>query len=77
MLPEILDRKTQLEQICRRYRVRRLELFGSAVSGGDRAQVSDLDFLAEFEPLPPGDYADAGFYPVSTDSLETASILRS
>jgi len=41
--------------------VRRLELFGSAASGQDRPGESDLDFLVEFDPLPPGAYADAYF----------------
>ena len=61
MLDEILGQKAELEQICRRYRVQRLELFGSAVSGRYRQGESDLDFLVEFEPLPIGAYADAFF----------------
>jgi uncharacterized protein len=61
MLDEILQRKGELEQICRRYHVRRLELFGSAVSGRHRQKDSDLDFLVDFEPLPFGRYADAFF----------------
>jgi predicted nucleotidyltransferase len=59
----------ELERLCRIYRVHRLELFGSAATGGYRPGESDLDFLVEFEPLPPGAYADAYFDLL--DSLET------
>lgn len=55
------ERRAELEALCRRYRVRRLELFGSAATGVERPGQSDLDFLVEFEPLPPGAYADAYF----------------
>ncbi len=53
--------RTQLEALCRRYGVRRLELFGSAATGLAQSGGSDLDFLVEFDPLPPGGYADAYF----------------
>lgn len=38
-----------LGALCRRYHVRELALFGSAVRGQVRLD-SDLDFLVEFEP---------------------------
>jgi len=41
--------------------VRRLELFGSATTEPFRPKQSDLDFLVEFQPLPPGTYADNYF----------------
>lgn len=51
-----------LPAICRRFRVRRLDLFGSAATGaGFEPARSDLDFLVSFEPMAPGDYADAYF----------------
>jgi len=61
MISLFAQRRDELEDLCRRYHVRRLELFGSAASGQDRAGESDLDFLVEFDPLPPGTYADAYF----------------
>jgi len=61
MLHEVLDRKDELERICRDYHVRRLELFGSALSDRYRPGESDLDFLVEFESLPSGTYADTFF----------------
>jgi len=54
-------RRAELEAVCRRRRVHRLELFGSAATGEGRPGRSDLDFMVEFEPLPPGSYADAFF----------------
>lgn len=39
----------QLEELCQRYRVRRLDLFGSAL-GEDFGSDSDLDVLVEFDP---------------------------
>ncbi len=57
-----LDRKrTELEDLCRRYRVRRLEVFGSAAKEGQGPDPRDLDFLVEFQPLEPGQHADAYF----------------
>lgn len=55
------QRRNELEALCRRHGVRRLELFGSAAMGRGRRGESDLDFLVEFAPLPPGAYADAYF----------------
>lgn len=61
MNPEITKHKAELEELCRRFRVRRLELFGSAAVGKYRPGESDLDFLVEFEELSPGTYADTYF----------------
>lgn len=61
MIPEVSNQKAELDQLCRTYSVERLELFGSAAAGGFRPGDSDLDFLVEFLPLPPGAYADAYF----------------
>lgn len=57
-----LDRRqiASLTTICRRRRVRQLELFGSAARGDSSAQ-SDLDFLVEFQDLSPGEHAEAYF----------------
>ncbi len=61
MIPEIEQRQAEMEALCRRYRVLRLELFGSAAAGGFRPDASDLDLLVEFEPLPGAGYADRYF----------------
>lgn len=61
MIPDIDRRRRDLEVLCHRFRVRRLELFGSAANGAFRPESSDLDFLVEFEaPAGPG-YANRYF----------------
>lgn len=55
MIPEISEHRAEIEESCRRYRVARLDLFGSAVGTGFRRDDSDLDFLVQFEsPDAPG-----------------------
>jgi uncharacterized protein len=61
MIPELTEHLAALEELCRRHKVRRLELFGSTAVGRDRAGESDLDFLVEFNLLSPGSYADTYF----------------
>lgn len=55
----VSTRLAQVTALCRRFGVRRLELFGSAAT--DAADPRDLDFLVEFEPLPRGENARAYF----------------
>lgn len=57
----VKERRSEVEALCRRYGVLRLDLFGSAATGQDRFGESDLDFLVEFVPLEPGKYAGAYF----------------
>ena len=61
MLPRLTENQAAVEELCHRCKVRRLDLFGSAAKGQERPGESDLDFLVDFEPLPPGSYADAYF----------------
>lgn len=42
----------EIAELCRRYGVRRLELFGSATTAAFDPRTSDLDFLLEFESGP-------------------------
>jgi uncharacterized protein len=60
MIAEISSHREELEELCRRFHVRRLDLFGSATGDDFDPARSDLDFLVEFDP-PPGGYADAFF----------------
>ena len=48
MLPLIAERRSEIEALCRRFLVRRLDMFGSAVRGDFDPVRSDLDFLVEF-----------------------------
>ena len=51
MHPAIADKKDALVELCQRYGVARLEIFGSAARGTDfDPQTSDADFLVEFNP---------------------------
>ena len=61
MSPFIDDYRAALEELCRRYPVRGLFLFGSATRDDVDPRRSDVDLLVEFEALPPGGYADAYF----------------
>jgi len=58
MIPEIDRQKAHLATLCRRYRVRQLQLFGSAATGAFIPATSDLDFIAEFADTQAADYAD-------------------
>lgn len=53
MIPDIEQHRSALEAICEKYRVARLELFGSAAMGSFDPNRSDLDFLVEFMPDSP------------------------
>ena len=56
---DISHYRAALAELCWKFHVRRLELFGSAVCGTFHPQRSDLDFLVEFESLSAGEYAAA------------------
>jgi predicted nucleotidyltransferase len=51
MLDLIEQNRPQIEALCRKSRVVRLDLFGSAARGDFDLQRSDLDFLVEFEDI--------------------------
>jgi predicted nucleotidyltransferase len=58
----IEEHKEQVAQLCRRFHVRRLDVFGSAAAEhGFDPQRSDLDFLVEFEPMSPPQHGKAYF----------------
>ncbi|WP_427365524.1 nucleotidyltransferase family protein [Candidatus Caldatribacterium saccharofermentans] len=59
-----------IEAFCRRHRIRRLSLFGSAVRG-DFGPESDIDVLVEFEPD-----ARVGFLQLSRMQRELAEIFH-
>ena len=61
MIALIEEKREELEALCHKHRVRRLVLFGSAARGDFAPDSSDLDFLAEFAPMEPGERADAYF----------------
>ena len=51
MLPLIEARRAEIADLCRRFHVRRLEVFGSAARGTDfDPDRSDVDLLVTYEP---------------------------
>jgi hypothetical protein len=61
MVAIIESNRAELNRLCARYHVGRLELFGSAAGGRFDLASSDLDFLVEFRDVPPGQHADCYF----------------
>jgi hypothetical protein len=61
VIQEITENGAALAALCRRFRVSRLELFGSAAGARFNAGRSDLDFLVDFLPLPPWEHSEAYF----------------
>ena len=61
MIPIVAEHGAELESLCQRYSVARLDLFGSAATGAYRPKDSDLDFLVEFRESPIGGHANAYF----------------
>ena len=51
----------EVAQLCRRSGARRLDVFGSAIRDDFDPDRSDLDFLVEFDDVPPARYAQAYF----------------
>ncbi|MDD3719237.1 MAG: nucleotidyltransferase domain-containing protein [Actinomycetota bacterium] len=69
MIDEIELLKAELDVICRRYGVRRLEIFGSAALKQPLSQAGDIDLLVEFESPESAGYANRYFGLL--ESLET------
>lgn len=61
MIQEIERQRPALIELCHQYRVRHLQLFGSAATGAFVPATSDLDFVAEFADTQATDYADRYF----------------
>jgi len=55
------DKKTELEELCKKFSVFQLEVFGSIVKGNFDAKSSDIDFLVEFNVEGIDCYADCYF----------------
>jgi predicted nucleotidyltransferase len=69
MNPAITIPKAEIAAFCRRYKVRRLSLFGSAVRD-DFGPESDVDVLVDFEPE-----ARVGFLTLSRMARELSELL--
>jgi uncharacterized protein len=76
-------KRPELIELCRRHKVRKLELFGSAVGDRFNPETSDLDFLVDFDSNPPAESARCYFgllfalqdlFDRDVDLVETAAI---
>lgn len=61
VIPAIDQHRAALTELCHRYGVVRLSVFGSATSDAFDPERSDFDFLVDFDDFAPGRYADAYF----------------
>ncbi len=61
MYPVIEEKLQELRELCRRFHVARLELFGSATTGKFDECDSDLDFVLEYLPEAKALYPDVYF----------------
>jgi uncharacterized protein len=53
----IASRREEIAALCRKYHVRRLTVFGSAIREDFDPMRSDVDLRVEFETLAPEEYA--------------------
>ena len=58
MIALVEQKKDDLADLCRRFDVERLELFGSAATGSFQSSSSDLDFIVRFSAPSSGSYLD-------------------
>ena len=49
----VADLNQEIAQLCRRFHVRQLDVFGSATREDFDPTRSDIDFVVQFEPDPP------------------------
>ena len=61
MIDEIAAHRQELQSLCRRFHVRRLDLFGSAARGDFDSGRRDIDFIVEFDRDAPQHPFDAYF----------------
>lgn len=59
MIRVLEGHRFDLVELCRKYRVRRLDVFGSAARSDFDEELSDVDLLVEFDDMPHADRADA------------------
>ncbi len=57
----ITNKQNEINQLCEKYHVKKLEAFGSVVRADFNSEQSDIDFLVEFSDLAFENYADNFF----------------
>jgi predicted nucleotidyltransferase len=58
MIELVAQKRRELTELCRRFQVERLDLFGSAATGSFHPESSDIDFIVSFRRPTPGTYLD-------------------
>lgn len=61
MIAAVEDKRAKVAELCERYGVERLDLFGSAAGEGFDPEGSDLDFVVSFERRDPPQLFDRYF----------------
>jgi len=61
MVGYLQDNSFKIAQLCKKYHVSRLEIFGSASQQDRFGPESDFDFLVEFGPIEDGRHSDMYF----------------
>jgi predicted nucleotidyltransferase len=61
MVEFVEGHRSEVEDLCRRHGVRKLEVFGSAANDSFDPAHSDVDLLVEFEEMPPAAHSRAYF----------------
>jgi len=61
VLTQLTANRDAIVDLCRRYGVVRLDVFGSAATGGFDPARSDVDFLVVFDPASPMSRFEAHF----------------
>lgn len=61
MIPLVADKLDEVTELCRKYNVERLDLFGSAAVGDFEPGRSDLDFVVVFREMAPAERKDCYF----------------
>ncbi len=69
MIDLIEQNRAAIAELCRKFKVQRLAVFGSAVSDQFDPARSDVDFLYTLQPVPPGEYSN-NFFGLA-DALES------
>ncbi len=61
MHPILQEHEAQVQALCEKHRVHRLDVFGSATRDDFDPASSDIDFLVEFDDLSMKEHADSYF----------------
>ncbi len=61
MILDVAERTAELSEICGRFHVARLDLYGKAATADYLTEKDSLTLLVEFQSLPISDYFDSYF----------------